>query len=423
VAERTDARVEDVAAPPHANQAVIAVSGEATREVLIRELTLRGYAPRVQSFAALEGGLPNAACLFLDIGDLVRSGRRPAGAGRIIALAAVGDPALEGRGTAFADGVLRRPLVQNELRLMLDQLGRGEPLDGCIHRAVERESLPQFAHAHVLVADDSEVNREVACEALKRLGIHRIAVVGDGLAAFNAAIETKFDLVLMDGSMPELDGFESARRIRAHEKENAATPTPIIALTAHVAGAGADAWRESGMDAVLHKPFSVKKLAECIGAFVQPSAAENVGEIAETVEPKNQSAPQPQENTALLDSETIERLLQTARSGREFIDRILSLYQSHAPHVLADLRAAAERSDYIAAAAAAHSLKSMSLNMGAAGLAARLASVEDAARNGGRLPSGNVLEGLGTLLEATIAELLGTFVINEPAKLSASSSR
>ena len=95
----------------------------------MQELTLRGYAPRLQTFAEFKAGLSGAACLFADIADLVGFGRRPAGAARIIALAPTGDAALDGRKTALADGVLRRPLVQNELRPMLDRLGRGERLD------------------------------------------------------------------------------------------------------------------------------------------------------------------------------------------------------------------------------------------------------------------------------------------------------
>ncbi|MEA2840681.1 MAG: hypothetical protein QOF41_2011 [Methylobacteriaceae bacterium] len=406
---------ELVLAPARANDVAIAVSGEATRAVLAQELTLRGYGVRVQDLAEV----PSTACLFADIADLTRLGHRPAGAARIIALAPLGDAAHEGRSTALVDGVLRRPLVYDELRPMLDRLGKGERLDAeRVQQSAQRETLPQFAAAHILVADDSEVNLEVACEALKRLGIHRVEIVGDGLAAFNAAVAKKFDLILMDGSMPELDGFESARRIRAHEQENDATPTPIIALTAHVAGAGADAWRDVGMDGVLHKPFSVKKLAECIGTFLVPSGAEEGGDVCDAA-PEARGL-QPQDDAALLDPETTERLLQTAQSGRrDFIARILTLYQSHAPRVLADLREAAGRSDEIGVAAAAHSLKSMSLNMGVGSLAARLASIEAAARNSREVPAASELDGLRALLDTTIAELLRTFAMSEPAKLSA----
>ncbi|MEA2760297.1 MAG: two-component system, NarL family, sensor histidine kinase BarA [Methylobacteriaceae bacterium] len=411
---------EYVAAPSDAKAAVIALTGEATRAVLAQELTLRGYDVRVQTFAEVSNGLSNPACLFADIADLVQFGRRPPGASRIIALAPIGDAALQERKNALADGVLRRPLVQNELRPMLDRLSKGERLDAeRAQGSAQREKLPQFSAAHVLVADDSEVNQEVACEALKRLGIHRVQVVGDGLAALNAAIETRFDIILMDGGMPELDGFESARRIRCHERDNQIKPTPIIALTAHVAGAGADAWREAGMDAVLHKPFTIKKLAECIGSFLVPSAVEETADVAESAK-ADERAPQAQDETALLDPETIEHLIRTAQSGRrDFIDRILTLYQSHAPRVLADLRAAAERREDIGVAAAAHSLKSMSLNMGVGRLAARLASIESAARNSRAIPQPSELEELRRLLEATANQLVRAFASAEPARLSA----
>jgi signal transduction histidine kinase/DNA-binding NarL/FixJ family response regulator len=410
---------EYVAAPSHSNEVVVALSGDATRAVLTHELKLRGYEPQLRAFAEVTAGLTGAACLFADIADLVEFGRRPAGAARIIALAPMGDAALDGRKTELADGVLRRPLVENELRPMLDRLGRGEPLDTERARASsQRETLPQFATAHVLVADDSEVNQEVACEALKRLGIDRVKVAGDGLAALNAAIETKFDIILMDGSMPELDGFESARRIRAYELENNTEATPIIALTAHVAGAGADAWRDAGMNGVLHKPFTVKKLAECIGWFLKLSVVRETDDVAESV--ADEGVPEPQDETALLDAETVARLAETAQSGRrDFIERILTLYQSHAPRVLADLRAAAECCNDIGVAAAAHSLKSMSLNMGAGKLAARLSSIEGAARNSHTIPQLRELEELRCLLEATTTELVRTFAPIEPARLSA----
>jgi two-component system sensor histidine kinase BarA len=87
--------------------------------------------------------------------------------------------------------------------------------------------------------------------------------------------------------------------------------------------------------------------------------------------------------------------------------------------VLSDLREAAGRSAHIGVAAAAHSLKSMSLNMGVGSLAMRLARIEAAARNSREVPAASELDSLGTLLDATIAELLRTFALNEPAKLSA----
>jgi two-component system sensor histidine kinase BarA len=122
----------------------------------------------------------------------------------------------------------------------------------------------------VLVVDDSGVNREVASEALARLDA-AVVLACDGREAITAAFAEPFDLILMDGSMPEMDGYEASREIRRLEAEAGRTPTPIVALTAHVVGAAADAWREAGMDAVLHKPFTLTALARMLGRFIPAS--------------------------------------------------------------------------------------------------------------------------------------------------------
>jgi two-component system sensor histidine kinase BarA len=87
--------------------------------------------------------------------------------------------------------------------------------------------------------------------------------------------------------------------------------------------------------------------------------------------------------------------------------------------VLADLHEAAARGDDIGVAAAAHSLKSMSLNMGAGRLPARLSSIEGAARKSRTIPQPHELEELRHLLETTTNELVRTFGTGEPARLSA----
>src|SRR5712672_156215 len=68
----------------------------------------------------------------------------------------------------------------------------------------------------------------------------------------------------MDGSMPEMDGFTAARAIRQAEQGEGRERIPIIALTAHVIGAAAEQWRLAGMDAIIHKPFTIAQLAQCL---------------------------------------------------------------------------------------------------------------------------------------------------------------
>ena len=85
----------------------------------------------------------------------------------------------------------------------------------------------------MLVADDSAVNLEVAQAGLRRLGVEP-RLVDCGTAAVEAFRIEQYDLILMDGSMPDIDGFEATKMIRAIEQAENRRRVPIIALTAHV---------------------------------------------------------------------------------------------------------------------------------------------------------------------------------------------
>ncbi|MFL5196928.1 MAG: ATP-binding protein [Microvirga sp.] len=396
-------------ARPDAPPVAIATAGSATRIVLDEGLRAAGLRCLPEPMTAV----PGEADWIVDASELVRRGARPAGARRVIAVAAMGDPtggqALDRR---LADTLLRHPLVQSEWRPALERLVTGDAFE-VPSATTERAGagLPQFAGARVLVADDSAVNREVACEALARLGV-TAATVDDGRAALAAVKAEAFDIVLMDGSMPDIDGFEATRLIRAHEAAVGGRRTPVVALTAHVVGAGAEAWRDAGMDGVLHKPFTVAKLAECLARFVASSEARATPLVA--AEAPAASRPEPD---ALLDSGNLAQLEDMAgSSGREFIVRVLGLYVDHAPKALDELGAAVAAADAARVAPAAHSLKSMSLNIGAAALARRLAAIEGGARDAGDVPSADDLAGIADLLERTIAALRGHFALPPEAK-------
>src|SRR3712207_5405935 len=98
-------------------------------------------------------------------------------------------------------------------------------MDGAAAAAAD---MPRFEGRRILVADDSAVNREVAIEALSRLGASAAMVV-DGVKAVEAAAnDPTLDLILMDGSMPEMDGFEASRAIREDERRTGRTRIPIV---------------------------------------------------------------------------------------------------------------------------------------------------------------------------------------------------
>ncbi len=231
--------------------------------------------------------------------------------------------------------ILVQPVRRQELVEMLRRLEAGAPLQSAGDaQSAQDHGLPNFSGARVLVADDSAVNREVAMEALSRFGIDA-RLVGDGREAVNAMAEP-FDLVLMDGSMPELDGFAATREIRRHEAETDAARTPIIALTAHVVGTAADAWRDAGMDGVLHKPFTLKSLGEVLARFLKESENPIAGPIVDTPHSPDFVLG----DNPLFDPETVAQLQSFAASGRgDFVERVQTLYRNNAPGCIERLKA------------------------------------------------------------------------------------
>ena len=386
------------------DKALLASAGLASRRAMARYLARAGY------------GLAKAEdAPVLVVGDAQALRGMEAGQAPRVCLAAYGDSAPhELQRLGLVQAVLIQPFRRRELEALLRQLEAGEPLSdpqGEAGPAVQAEALPSFAGARVLVADDSAVNREVAREALSRLDVE-VCCVNDGREAVDAVFADAFDLVLMDGSMPELDGYDATREIRAREittrEVGGARPRlPVVALTAHVVGAAADAWRDAGMDAVLHKPFTLASLAATLGQFLQASAARPAARTPAAPVPV--SAPKADAalygGEPLIDPEIAGQLAAMASAGRtEFVDRVHSLYRDNAPKSLAALAEAVAAADAASASKAAHALKSMSYNVGAR-IVARMAGDMEASAREDRPPASASVEELRRVLGRTLALL------------------
>ena len=123
----------------------------------------------------------------------------------------------------------------------------------------------------VLVAEDNEINALLMRALLTRLG-HRTVIATNGEAALDSWLAaqsagTPYDLVLMDIQMPQLDGIEVSKRIRACEADQPGRRTPILALTANTLAEDRDACFEAGMDGFLVKPLDRDKLAEALAGL------------------------------------------------------------------------------------------------------------------------------------------------------------
>jgi EAL domain-containing protein (putative c-di-GMP-specific phosphodiesterase class I)/signal transduction histidine kinase/CheY-like chemotaxis protein len=373
----------------HGETAWLGLAGPATRTAVQRYLKAAGVNPGLLAEDEIPG------LLVAEPGALKGKARNRA---PVICVGEYG----ETRGQALvaagqADLVLVQPLRRRELAAALAQIAAGAPLSETeldVGRA-GADSLPSFAGRKILVADDSAVNREVALEALSQLGC-AVTLVDEGKAAVEAANDAPFDLVLMDASMPQMDGYEATAEIRRLEAEAGDRKTPIVALTAHVVGSSADRWREAGMDGMLSKPFTLAALAAKLGEFLEPAAAAPTPaaapapSVASAFE-KAAAAPKPDRASTsstvtaaadLLDPQVTTELARLAAAGKtDFVDRIRRLYRENAPNAVKALIAACTAGDSEAAARAAHALKSMSLNMGARVVAESCARIEAQARD------------------------------------------
>jgi two-component system sensor histidine kinase/response regulator len=123
----------------------------------------------------------------------------------------------------------------------------------------------------VLLAEDNEVNRRVAQFLLEEAGCC-VTPVMDGKQALAALAAQRFDVVLMDGHMPEMDGLDAVGVLRARERESGGR-TPVIALTAQAMHGDRERYLAAGMDAYLSKPFTGSALIATVREVVARAAA------------------------------------------------------------------------------------------------------------------------------------------------------
>ena len=268
-----------------AGQRVLVVDDSATnRKVLEGQLKLSGCIATVVNSAsqallaitkACQAGAPFAVALLdhqmpecdgEELGRMIMAHEQWR-ATRLVLLTSSGQ---RGEGSRFAElgfaAYLHKPVTQRDLNdclLLVLAVSpeqwhlKTQPMvtlhDLRILRAREKR--------RILVAEDNLVNQKVVRRILEKLG-YRVDVVVDGRDAVAAWATGRYDLILMDCQMPELDGYAATQLIRQREKEG--QHIPIVALTAHaIIGANAEC-AAAGMDDYLTKPIDRKRLTECL---------------------------------------------------------------------------------------------------------------------------------------------------------------
>jgi CheY-like chemotaxis protein len=147
----------------------------------------------------------------------------------------------------------------------------------------DRRENPEFRSqgpaVTVLVAEDNDVNQSVIAQILQDADF-TYAIAGDGRQAMEMFAMRRPKLILMDISMPDMNGLEAVKAIRAVEARHAMAPTPIIALTAHALKGDKEMCLEAGMDDYLSKPVSPDMLTYLVRKYLGDAAGDEDNIVA-----------------------------------------------------------------------------------------------------------------------------------------------
>jgi PAS domain S-box-containing protein len=250
----------------------------------------------------------------------------------------------------------------------------------------------RFGAFRVLLAEDNAGNQELVRQVLMKRG-HGVSVAGNGQEVL-ALLETEtFDLILMDIQMPEMDGVEALRKIRENECLSGTRRVPVIALTAHAFESDRERFLNAGFDGYLPKPFSVIDLTRVVEEKASCPCEAGI------------PAPPEQEEQGYTSTlpVNIDEALERLEGDREILDNILNVYLRETPELVLSLERALQRQSAEDAERFAHSIKSVSANIGAGRMAGVASEIERMARNRTLGITGDSLEKLKQELHVVLA--------------------
>jgi CheY-like chemotaxis protein len=251
---------------------------------------------------------------------------------------------------------LTKPVKPSELlQTMLATLGALAPDRLTAHGGAV--SAPAERPLKILLAEDNAVNQLLATFLLEKRG-HRVLPASNGREALKAWETQRFDLILMDVQMPEINGFETTGLIRTKEKESGGH-IPIIAMTAHAMKGDRERCLEAGMDAYLSKPIQPRELLHIIERLFPARTAIQEGEL------------EPMSPASCLDREA---LLARVGNKPENLTKLVKVFDQESAQLLAAIRRGLDKNDAANVRKAAHALK------GAVGVF-EMAAATDAARH------------------------------------------
>ncbi|HZZ28952.1 MAG TPA: response regulator [Pirellulales bacterium] len=293
---------------------------------------------------------------------------------------------------------LTKPIKQSELLdailLLLDPIQADPKLNPPPASAANGQAPAAAASRwNILLAEDNPVNQRVASGILEKRG-HTVMAVENGLEALQAVKVQRFDLVLMDLQMPEMDGFAATAAIRALEPSTG-RHLPIVAMTARAMKGDRECCLQAGMDGYISKPVNPKELLATIEelmskrttAATSTQPANNLAD-QETFSVKQSSATPTAASGAAARAATIlpainfTALLERVENDTTLLEEMIGLYLESSPRLVTEIEAGVDRQDAPTIQRAAHTLKGALQNLSADGGAAAALNLEKQGRSG-----------------------------------------
>jgi two-component system sensor histidine kinase/response regulator len=264
-----------------------------------------------------------------------------------------------------------------------------------------QEKTPRFRDLNVLLVEDNEINQQIAIELLQAAGI-RVEVAGNGRVALDKLMTggpRRYGLIFMDVQMPEMDGHEATRLIRADARF---AQLPILAMTAHALVEERERCFAAGMNGHLAKPINPAELYAAISRWCpQCVVREAIG--------KSPVRPEGEESSLVIEGIDVQDGLARTLGNREFFLQMLGRFRDTQRDTVADIRNALQQ-DREQAERLAHSLKGVAGLLGAGAVFERSSQLETAIRHGASesdlVPLLNALDEAMSALHAAIGRAL-----------------
>jgi PAS domain S-box-containing protein len=276
---------------------------------------------------------------------------------------------------------------------------------------------------NILLVEDNRENVYVARALLDQLG-HAVAVAFNGVEALSRLRRERYDLILMDVEMPEMDGFEATRRIRAGEAGPEASAVPVVAMTAHAVQGYREQCLAAGMDEFLTKPISLRELAQFLGTAAgqdgagHAAAPRNQDAAAGTdaahdtrqgkVSPGQKTPPDdacfpPEGPESQEPLSGLERALERMDGNEQLYSQVVEVFLGSWEGKMQRLHQCLQTGELRGAALEAHALKGNSAMLGGEHCCERARLVEEALHAEDTVLARSLLPGL----EQSLAELVG----------------